>query len=87
LNRKAFSEVQKDQLISESKAKGDKWMISEKEITEKLPAQNEKETNKRFGFLFVDTSVHGKRSPIVRESDGTLRTAQTSEYAKKMIRY
>ncbi|CAO3670041.1 unnamed protein product [Umbelopsis ramanniana] len=87
LNRRAFADVQKDLLIGESKAKGDKWMVSEKESIEKLPAQNEKESNKRFGFLFVDTSVHGKKSPIVRESDGTLRNAQTSEYAKKMIRY
>lgn len=87
MNRRAFADVQKDLLIGESKAKGDKWMVSEKESIEKLPAQNEKESNKRFGFLFVDTSVHGKKSPIVRESDGTLRKAQTSEYAKKMIRY
>jgi hypothetical protein len=87
LNRKAFSEVQKDQLIEELKAKGDKWRVSEKEKTEILSAQNTKETNKRFGFLFVDTSTHGKQGPMVRQADGTLRSAQTAEYAKKLIRY
>lgn len=87
LNRKAFSEVQKGQLIEELKAKGDKWRVSEKEKTQVLSAQNPKETNKRFGFLFVDTSTHGKKTPMVRQADGTLRSAQTSEYAKKMIRY
>lgn len=87
LNRKAFSEVQKSQLIEELRAKGDKWKAVEQEKTEVLPAQNSKETNKRFGFLFVDTSVHGKKEPMVRQADGTLRSAQTTEYAKKMIRY
>jgi len=87
LNRKAFSEVQKGQLIEELKAKGDKWRVSEKERTQVLSAQNPKETNKRFGFLFVDTSTHGKKTPMVRQADGALRSAQTSEYAKKMIRY